>query len=87
MLKRLYAAVVIEVGSRRAHLLGVTDHPTGAWAAQVARDLAADLEEARHYEAASPGRSTQCDPNAGVYQRDPPPKRLGGLIDEYRTAA
>ena len=48
MLKRLYAAVVIEVGSRRAHLLGVTDHPTGAWATQLARELAFDLERAGH---------------------------------------
>ena len=45
MLKRLYAAVVIEVGTRRAYLLGVTDHPTGAWATQLARELAADLEQ------------------------------------------
>jgi putative transposase len=48
MLKRLYAAVVIEVGSRRAYLLGVTDQPTGAWTTQVARELAADLEQAGH---------------------------------------
>jgi hypothetical protein len=43
MLQRLYAAVVIEVGTRRAHLLGVTDHPTGAGATQLARQLAFDL--------------------------------------------
>lgn len=48
MLKRLYAAVVIEVGSRRAHLLGATDHPTGAWATQLARELAFDPEQAGH---------------------------------------
>jgi transposase InsO family protein len=28
------------------HLLGITRHPTGQWATQLARDLAADLEEA-----------------------------------------
>ena len=49
MLKRLYAAVVIEVGSRRAYLLGVTDHPTGAWATQLARELTFDLEQAGHH--------------------------------------
>jgi putative transposase len=48
-LKRLYAAFVIEHRSRQVHLLGVTAHPTGAWAAQLARDLAADLEEAGHH--------------------------------------
>ena len=48
MLKRLYAAVVIEIGSRRSYLLGVTDHPTGEWATQMARELAADLEDAGH---------------------------------------
>lgn len=48
MLKRLYAAVVIEIGTRRACLLGVTDHPTGGWATQLARELTIDLEQAGH---------------------------------------
>ncbi len=45
-LTRLYVAFAIEHQSRRVHLLGITRHPTGQWATQLARDLAADLEEA-----------------------------------------
>ena len=45
-LKRLYVAFVIEHRTRRVHLLGVTRYPTGAWAAQLARDFTADLEQA-----------------------------------------
>ena len=48
MLKRLYAAVVIEIGSRQAYRLGITDHPTGTWATQLARQFAADLEQTGH---------------------------------------
>lgn len=48
ILKRLYAAFVIEVRTRRVHLLGVTAHPTGQWAVALARDFAADLEDAGH---------------------------------------
>jgi putative transposase len=45
-LKRLYVAFVIEAGTRRVHLLGITQFPTSAWAAQSARGFASDLEEA-----------------------------------------
>jgi hypothetical protein len=34
---------VIELGSRRVHLAGVTGHPTGLWVAQQARNLLASL--------------------------------------------
>ena len=43
LLKRLHLLVFIEHGTRRLHLAGMTAHPTGAWAAQQARNLAMDL--------------------------------------------
>jgi len=46
LLKRLYVLFAIEHVSRRAHLLGVTDHPGDAFVTQVARDLVGDLAEA-----------------------------------------
>src|SRR5215211_7519307 len=42
-LRRLHVLFFIELGSRRVHLGGVTEHPTGLWVAQQARNLLVNL--------------------------------------------
>jgi transposase InsO family protein len=43
--KRLYVLFAIEHASRRAHLLGVTEHPGNDFVTQAARNLVDDLAE------------------------------------------
>ena len=45
LLKRIYALIMIEHGSRRVHLLGISASPDGAWSTQAARNMLMELGE------------------------------------------
>jgi len=43
LLRRIYALIIIEHGTRRAHLAGITAHPDSAWTTQAARNFLMEL--------------------------------------------
>ena len=43
-LRRLYALIIIEHGTRRVHLAGITANPGGGWTTQAARNFLMNLE-------------------------------------------
>jgi hypothetical protein len=45
LLRRIYALIVIEHGSRHVHLAGITANPDGAWTTQAARNFLMDLSQ------------------------------------------
>jgi len=87
-LRRVYVLFFIEFGSRRVHLAGVTDHPTGLWVAQQARNLVTVLGDQATAFTFLSGRLRRPDRGAGR-RRDRGRRReclvRGGAAGRFRA--
>ena len=45
LLRRIYALIIVEHGTRRAHLAGITAYPDGAWTTQAGRNFLMDFDQ------------------------------------------
>jgi hypothetical protein len=74
ILRRIYALILVEPGTRRVHLVGISAHPSRAWTLQTARNLVMDLGDREETV-----KFLVRDPDSGL----PPRSMLYSPVFEY----